>query len=159
MKTLKYAAIAVVMFLAAGSLFLLNSRAAQSAVGDGPPNGKLRERIKQKLNLTDDQVAQIKSQLKFEKDNLKSLLTRLHDTRIQLSAEIQKPDASETSVREAAARLSAVESDLAVERLKLYSKINPILTADQRAKLAQFEVGIDQFFERAISRMGTRLSE
>jgi Spy/CpxP family protein refolding chaperone len=160
MKTLKYAALAVaIATLALGGLFAFNSRAAQAAATDSPTGSKWRERIKEKLNLTDDQVAQIKQQLKSEKGNITALLTRMHDARTGLRAEIQKAGASETSVREAAAKLSAVESDLAVERLKLFAKISPILTADQRAKLAQMEAGIDQFVERAINRADTKPSE
>ena len=160
MKTLKYATLtAVIAALAIGCLFALNGRAAQSASADGPIGSKLRERVKEKLNLTDDQLAQIKQQLKSEKGNITGLLTRMHDAHTGLRTEIQKPNASETSVREAAAKLSAVESDLAVERLKLHGKISPILTADQRAKLVQMEAGIDQFVERAIDRVDTKLSE
>jgi Spy/CpxP family protein refolding chaperone len=159
MKILKYLALTAAVSLAIGGAFALNSRAAQSASDDGALAGKLRERVKEKLNLSSDQLAKIKSDLKAEKDNITNLLTRLHDAHAQLRAEIHKSDATEASVRDAAAKVSAVEADLAVERLKLYGKISPILTADQRAKLADFEAGIDQFIERVISRIDSKLSE
>jgi Spy/CpxP family protein refolding chaperone len=159
MKILKYLALTAAVSLAIGGAFALNSRAAQSASDDGALAGKLRERVKEKLNLSPDQLAKIKSDLKAEKDNITSLLTRLHDAHAQLRAEIHKPAATEASVRDAAGKVSAVEADLAVERLKLYGKISPILTADQRAKLADFEAGIDQFIERVISRIDSKLSE
>jgi len=159
MKTLKYLAPVAAVALAIGGAFVLNSRAAQDAGGDGALGGQLRERVKEKLNLSPDQLAKIKSDLKAEKENITSLLTRLHDTRAQLRAAIHKADATEASVRDAAAKVSTVEADLAVERLKLYGKISPILTADQRAKLADFEAGIDQFIERVISRIDSKLSE
>ena len=159
MKTLKYLAPVAAVALAIGGAFALNSRAAQDAGGDGALGGQLRERVKEKLNLSPDQLAKIKSDLKAEKGNITSLLTRLHDARAQLRTEIHKADATEASVRDAAAKVSTVEADLAVERLKLYGKISPILTADQRAKLADFEAGIDQFIERVISRIDSKLSE
>jgi Spy/CpxP family protein refolding chaperone len=159
MKTLKYAALVAAAVLGIAGFLALSARAAQASDPDGALAGKLRERVKQKLNLTDDQLARIKVQLKSEKDNITSLLTRLHDARAALRAEIQKPDATETSVREAAAKLSAVQSDLAVERLKLHAKISPILTADQRAKLADMEANLDQFIDRLIARVDTKLSE
>lgn len=158
MKTLKYFAMVGLVALAVGGVFVLTARAAQSAT-NGAPGGKWRERVKQKLNLTDDQLGQIRSALKSEKSNLTVLLNRLREARTDLRAAIQKPDATEASVREAAAKLSAVESDLAVERLKLYGKISPILTADQRAKLAELQAGIDQFIERTLSRFGSKTSE
>jgi Spy/CpxP family protein refolding chaperone len=159
MKTLKYLALTVAVALTIGGIFVLNSRAAQSASADGAFAGKLRERVKEKLNLSEDQLAKIKAQLKSEKDNITSLLTRLHDAHAQLRAEIRKPAATEASVRDSSAKVSTVEADLAVERLKLYGKISPILTADQRAKLAELEAGIDQFIERVISRIDSKLSE
>ena len=159
MKNLKYAALTVAVALAIGGLFARNSRAAESTDGSGSVGGKFGERVKEKLNLSDDQVTQIKEQFKSEKDNITSLLNRLHDAHGHLRVAIQKPDATETSVREAAAQLSAVESDLAVERLKLWGKIGPILSADQRVGLAQLEAGVDQFIERVINQIDSNLSE
>jgi Spy/CpxP family protein refolding chaperone len=158
MKTFKWLALTLAVALSAGGVFVLTSRAAEAAA-QRPLAGKLRERAKEKLGLTDSQIGQIKQQLKSEKDNITTLLTRLHDARATLRAEIQKTDASETSVREAAAKLSAVESDLAVERLKLHGKISPILTADQREKLSQLQAGLDLLVSRAIERADKKLAE
>jgi Spy/CpxP family protein refolding chaperone len=159
MRISKYAALMAAVALAMGGLLVFGVRAAQTDGAGGPRSGRLRERIREKLDLTEDQVSQIKNQLQGERDNIKSLLSRLHEARAQLRAEIRKAGATETSVREAAAKLSAVESDLAVERLKLYGKISPILTEEQRAKLGQFKAGIDQFIENVINRIDTKLPE
>src|SRR5262245_276183 len=134
MKTLKYVAFSVAAALAVGAVAAVNSRAAEEPAPERPALGKLRERVKEKLDLSEEQVAKIKSELKAEKGNITSLLTHLHDARTELREEVQKPGASETSVREAATKLSVVEADLAVERLKLHNKITPLLTSDQRAK-------------------------
>lgn len=158
MKTLRIAAL-VAVALTAGGLFALNSRAAQTAQSADNATGKWRERIKEKLNLTDDQIAQIKSQVKSEKGNITSLLSRLRNARSQLRAEMQKSDATESSVRTASAQVASVQGDIAVERLKLRAKINPILTADQRAKLDQLKAGIDQLVKRAIERSKTKSAE
>lgn len=154
MKPVKLLATALVL----GGLTTFNLRAAESAPG-GPPHGQMRERIKEKLGLTDDQIARIKEQLKSEKDNITSLMTRLREAHATLRNEIQNTNATETSVREAAAKLSVVESDLAVERLKLHGKISPILTPEQRAKLSQFQAGVDTFIERAINRVHDKLAD
>lgn len=159
MKLVKYLALAGGVAIAAAGVFALNSRASQATADDQAVGGKWRQRVREQLNLSDDQVAKIEEQLKAEKGNITGLLTRLHDAREQLRTEIQKPDATETSVREAAAKVSAVESDMAVERMKLHAKISPILTADQRARLGKLEAGDDQFIERAIARRNTRLEE
>lgn len=159
MKTFKTAALVAAIALTAGGLFALNSRAAQTAQSDDNAGGKWRERIKEKLNLTDDQVAQIKSQLKSEKGNFTSLLGRLRDARSQLRSELRKSGATESSIRAASAQVAAVKADIAAEHLKLRAKIDPILTADQRAKLDQLKAGIDQFVKRAIDRAKTKGAE
>src|SRR5215216_5484990 len=123
MRTSKWFALTLAAAVAAGGLFTLHARPIDGAGPHQRAAGKLRERVKDKLGLTDEQVTQIKAELKGEKDAIKSLLTRMHDARTALRAEIQKPDATEASVRDAAAKVAAVESDLAVERLKLHGKI------------------------------------
>jgi Spy/CpxP family protein refolding chaperone len=159
MKTSKYIVFSVAAALVVGAVIAVNSRAAEDAAPERPLAGKMRERVKEKLNLSEEQAAKIKSELKAEKSNITSLLTRLHDARTELRAEIQKPGASETSVREAAAKLSVVEADLAVERLKLHNKIVPLLTTEQRAKLAEFQAVLDRIVERVIDNVDAKLSE
>ena len=123
-----------------------------------PGVGGFCERAKEKLGLSDDQVSQIKAQLLAEKDNLKDVISKLHDARVSLREAIQAPDATEASVRAASAKMAAVESDLAVERLKLFGKISPILTEDQRDKVKEFQTKIDDYLDGAISHIGERLA-
>jgi Spy/CpxP family protein refolding chaperone len=47
---------------------------------------------------------------------------------------------------------------LAVERLKLYGKIAPILTAEQRQQISEFEQRADEFVDNAIDRIGDALA-
>ena len=159
MKTLRIAALVAAIGLAVGGLFVVNSRAAQTAQSTDNTNGKLRERIKERLNLTDDQIAQIKSQLKSEKSNITSLMSRLRDARSNLRTEMQKSDATESSVRAASAQVAAVQADIAVERVKLRAKITPILTPEQRAKLDQMKADIGQLVKRAINRAKNKSAE
>ncbi len=66
---------------------------------------------------------------------------------------IHPSDATEDSVRTAAAKVGAVEADLAVERLKLHGQLSPILTPEQREKMATIEAHISDFATDAMSRM------
>ena len=111
------------------------------------------------MNLTDEQKSQIKTSLSGEKETLQRLLTQLHDARKGLRETIQARDATEASVRAASAKVAAVEADLAVERLKLHGKLAPILTDEQRGKLAELEARLDEFLTDAIGRLGHRLGE
>ena len=53
-------------------------------------------------------------------------------------------------------KVASVEAGWAVERMKLYGKIAPILTDQQRRKIAGFERRADNFAGGAIARLGER---
>jgi len=126
------------------------------AAGDvsAPARSKILQRISEKLNLTDDQKTQIKTVFAGEKDTLVSLVSRLHEARKDLREAIHAGSATEASVRSASATVASAEADLAVERMKLYGKIAPILTDEQRQKISQFEQRVDDFAENILARLG-----
>ena len=146
--------------LAAGGITFSNASFAATSVPEGRAalRGRLLERAKEQLGLSDDQVAQIKSILQADKDTLVDLLSRLHAARAGLRAAIQG-DAGEAGVRAASAKVAAVEADLAVARMKLHGKISPILTAEQREKLKELRARVDDFVDRALGRFSERLAE
>lgn len=154
-KTLVWTLVAA---LTASGLTVGLARAAEGARGPRSP-GQLLQRAAETLGLTVEQRAAIKDALLAEKDTLKDLLTRLHEARRALREAIRAEDATEASVRAAAARVAAVEADLAVERLKLHRRISPILTADQRDQVAQWEARVDEWIARALERIGERRAE
>jgi Spy/CpxP family protein refolding chaperone len=159
MKTKSLLVLSLAAALVAGGFTVLNAPAANATGRPGAGHGRLLERAKEKLGLTDEQAAQIKAILKSEKENLTGLMTRLHDVRSGLREAIRSANATEASVRSASAKVAAVEADLAVERLKLYGKISPILTDDQRAKLADLAQRMDELVDSVIARAGERLAE
>ena len=152
----KFLAIATATVIAAGGL---SSTTLAAAAAAGPVRPRMLQRIGEKLNLTGDQKAQIKSIFRSERDTLAPLLAALHEAREKLRAAIRASDANETSVRAASAKVAAAEAELAVERMKLYGKIAPILTGEQRQKLAKILHRADDFVDGAIARFGERLGE
>ena len=124
---------------------------------DAPMRGKIFQRIAEKLNLTDDQKSQIKTILKGEKDSLQPLVAAVHEARVGLRTAIRASDANETSVRAASAKVASAEADLAVERMKIYAKIAPVLTDAQRKQLADLQAGVDEFADNVIARIGSGL--
>jgi len=156
MKTTKWLSITLAAALNVGGWMATPSLAAD---GGAPvsPRGRIARRIADKLNLTADQKAQIDEVLSDEKDTLMPLLGQLHDARKSLRAAIHASDANETVVRAAAAKVAAVEGNLAVERMKIYGKIAPILTDEQRRQIADFEQRVDNFGDSVIGRIGERL--
>ncbi len=156
MKTNQWLSITLATALNLGGWMATPSLAADTAA---PAQGRFFQRIARKLNLTDDQKAQIKTVLWAEKDTLTTLLGQWHDARMDLRAAIQANGANETTVRAAAARVAVVEADLAVERMKIYGKIAPILTDEQRRQIADFEQRADGFVGGVIARAGERLGD
>jgi len=140
MKT-KFITIISAVTLCVGGLLVLNSRAAENAAAPQRAFGKgqLLELAKKKLGLTDEQTAQVKGAFKAERENITSLLTRMRDAQAELRTAIQAGDASEATVRAAAAKVAEVHADAAVKRMKLFHQIAPLLTDDQRAKLAELQ--------------------
>ncbi|MDW8309762.1 MAG: Spy/CpxP family protein refolding chaperone [Verrucomicrobiales bacterium] len=142
--------------LAVGALGFGVAQANETARGRGR---ELLRRASEKLALTAEQRAAIKDVLVAEKDALKDLLIRLHDARKGLREAIRAQDATEASVRAAAARVAAVEADLAVARLKLHQRISPILTAEQREQVAKWEARLDERIARALACIGERRAQ
>lgn len=123
-----------------------------------PHHGYLH-RIAQRLDLTDAQKARIKTVLQGERETLKNFRTQLRAARENLQSTIQSSDATETSVRDASARLAAVEANLAVERMKIFAKITPILTDDQLQQLKELEQRANAFLDRSLARSGESSEE
>jgi Spy/CpxP family protein refolding chaperone len=159
MKTSRWIALTVAAAVLAGGWFTLSAAPLKRQAADGPARGRMLERAKEKLGLTDDQITQIKSVIKDDKENISSIVKRIHDARSDMRQAIRASDANESTVRAAAAKVAAVEADLAVERLKLCGKIAPILTTEQREKLQQMAAQVDDFVDQAINRFGQKLSE
>ena len=154
MKIIQLLTIATAAAIFAGGLTSAPAQSTTgSATGARPGRGQILQRIAQKLSLTDDQKTQIKSVWAGEKDTVTALIGQWHDARKNLRDAIHASDANETTVRDAAAKVAVVEADLAVERLKLYSKIAPILTGEQRRKIAAFEQRVDDRISDAIARL------
>jgi Spy/CpxP family protein refolding chaperone len=144
--------------LAVGGFTATRSLAADVPVANAN-RGHLLRQIADKLNLTADQRSQIKTILLGEKDTLAPLLSAEHQARISLRLAIRSGDANETSVRAASAKVAAAEADLAVERMKLYGKIAPILTDAQQQQLTTVEQTVDGFVDNVIARVGSGLDD
>jgi periplasmic protein CpxP/Spy len=143
--------------VAVGGYF--TSQAAENSTSPASRHGRILQHIKDKLDLSDDQVTQIREVLKSDRSNLTDLLARLHSARKDMRSVIHSGEATEASVRSASAKVAVVEADLAVERLRLFGKISPILTDAQREKLSQLEAKLDDAIDQVIQRMNAKLAE
>lgn len=126
--------------LLALSAIALDGTAAIAARPDSDnPNAHQRQKafkpgqIKHALNLSDDQVAKIKTEFAAQKDSMKAQALKVREARTSLRTAIQS-GAPETDIRAAAASIGAAEGDLAMVRATLFAHIKPILTPEQLEK-------------------------
>lgn len=119
--------------------------------------GEALERAKEKLNLTDEQMGKVKEILAVEKDAIVALGQKLRTARTELRDVMQNERSNEKQVRDASARVAAVQADVNVFRHKLQGKIYPMLTAEQRQTIKDSAERIDQLVEQGLNRLGERL--
>jgi len=160
MKTAKWLVIAMAAAVAAGGVMMVQAQnTGAKARGPGPGRGGLLARMANRQNLTADQRAKIKTALAGERETLSGLLTSLQQARAGLRKAIQTPDVSENEVRGAAAKVAAVEADLAVERAKIYGRIRPMLTAAQPDRMGGAQQRVDELADDASTTFNQRLAE
>lgn len=158
MKTSNWLVVSMAAALVAGGITVVGTQAAPGAGPLAQRRAALRDRLKEKLGLTDEQAARIKTEVAGEKEAITGLLKRLHTARAELRDTIQQNGVSETAVRAASAKVAGVEADIAVERAKLHGRISPILTAEQMARVKAFQQKVDKFLDRALETIGERLA-
>jgi len=153
----KWFAIGAAVLISAAPSSPALAQTADGPASRGPVWAQMFERIRERLELTDDQLAQIKAQIQPEMETLKELILRLREAKGALRWSIHSSDAGEGAIRNAAAKVAEVEADLAVERHQLYGKINTILTAEQREQIVEFQEKLDDFLDAAIERLSHRV--
>jgi Spy/CpxP family protein refolding chaperone len=153
MKT-KWFILTLAAILVAGGLITVKSHASEESPSPAFQRGAMLKRLADKLDLSADQRQAVRQILVSDKDTLKSLLERVHTARVDLRTAIRADQPSETAVRAASAKVADAEADMAVERMKLYAKIRPVLTDAQRAKISELEQQADGLAESLIARAG-----
>jgi Spy/CpxP family protein refolding chaperone len=156
----------MVAAVAVGGGMLVKAQATDTndvaGVGVNAPRlgrGLLLGRLRGQLGLTHEQTVTIKADLAADRTTLTTLLSSLHDARINLRETIRKTGATEEDIRAASAKVAGVEADLAVERAKLYGKISPVLTPEQLAKMDELQQRADDMVDGAIAGFGRRLAQ
>src|SRR5437868_5817290 len=94
MKRSAIVMIGVAALVMAGGGFVLQSQAAKAgslAAGGEGFHGLLGRRIAEKLNLSDDQIAQMKKVRNEEKDVVLAKLSVLHNARVEMRKVIEQP--------------------------------------------------------------------
>lgn len=106
----------------------------------GPPFGhepaQMAKQMADRLDLSDDQQAQITALLISEKENVQDEREQLKSLREQLASHTGEFDSD--NARETADKIGVISGNLAYARAYSFSKINNILTEEQQAQLGRF---------------------
>jgi Spy/CpxP family protein refolding chaperone len=91
------------------------------------------------LGLSSDQRQQIRGILEKHKADFKPLMDQALAARRGLADAIQAPALNEQAIRDASARLAAVQADLAVIGAKVRAEAFQVLTPEQRQKAVELQ--------------------
>jgi protein CpxP len=129
-----------VRVLTVGAAVLLAATAviAQGRHGFGGPGGDFHRMLKQ-LDLTSDQQTQVKAIFAKEKPTMEPLMEQMRQNHNAMSALEAAGPFDEAKTRVLATQNAQTMVELQVEHARIKSEIMQILTADQKAKLAQIE--------------------
>jgi len=131
-------------FLSIGAAVLLGVAAlvAQGMHGHGGPDGDFHHMMgffTHYLDLTSDQQSQVKAIWEKEKPNLQPLMKQMHQNRADMRALEASGPFDETKTRALATQNAQTMIELQVQHARIKSEMMQVLTADQKAKFAQFE--------------------
>lgn len=114
------------------------ARQHKGGPGFGPPSPeRMLARMAEDLDLTSDQVTQIKTIMTTQESKTEPYRTQLADLDAQMRAATANGQFDEAKVREIATQQSQIMVELTVERERGRSQTYSVLTADQRAKFEQ----------------------
>ena len=95
------------------------------------------DRMAERLNLTDDQRAQIEAIMEESRQQMSNQRDKMQENREQLRALMQQSPLNEAQVRKVADAQGDLKADMIVLRAQKRAKINTVLTDDQRAQLEE----------------------
>jgi protein CpxP len=126
-----------ILTIGAAVLLVAAAAIAEGRHGYGGPGG-FRHMLKQ-LDLTSAQQDQVKAIWAKEKPSLQPLMQQLRQNHSAMSALEASGPFDEAKTRALVTQNSQTMIELQVEHARIKSEIMQILTADQKAKLAQLE--------------------
>ena len=139
------------LLLAAVAVLLGTAIAKSQTAADAPPpppmhghghgfamGGDMMSFFADYLDLSDAQQAQIKTILQKERPAMKPLFQQSHQIDLQLRQYAQGTY-DEAKVRALAQQKAQVEVEMTVQRTRIHNELFQVLTADQQAKMEDFQ--------------------
>lgn len=131
------------------------------AAGRGPRSPQahgLAQRVVERLDLTPEQVQDIREILAAHKPELTVELTRIKDARGKMFEAIHAGTYNEAAIRNAATAVGRAEAELAVTRGRIVQEVRQVLTPEQREEAEEMLADGRAFVEDLIARLRERLT-
>ena len=112
-----------------------------------------------KLDLSEEQRAQVKQIMEDSKEEHKALSASLREYKKAMGELVNSADYSEQAVRSLHAQYQSVFADQAVLRASTEYKINALLTPEQQAKKAEIKEKMKQRWEKRKDRKKERKAD
>ena len=125
--------------LAIGAAVMLAAAAAVAQGWHGHGGHDDFQRMLRRLDLTADQHNQVKAIWEKEKPAMQPLMQQMHQNHSAMSALESSGTFDEAKTRALATQNAQTMIELQVEHARIKSEIMQVLTADQKAKLAQMQ--------------------
>ena len=133
---------------------------ADAFVDDSAPRqGRYLKKMAAKLGLSAEQKQEIKAIIKKERPAVQPILQQLQTERRALRALVQAQTVDEPAIRAQAARVAAVEADMAVQRAHTAHEVRAILTPEQIEKFLTLQKERDLKHDKFQSRIVNRTKE
>jgi Spy/CpxP family protein refolding chaperone len=149
-KTRKYLAAATLTLLALPAVAFAARRAAL------PAPGLLLQRMTQRLDLTPQQVEEIRGILKAHQAELESEVAAIKAAREKMFDTIHADSFDEAAIRSASAKVGSAESELAVTRGEIAHEIRGVLTPEQQAEAKKALADLKTFVEQILDLIHSR---
>lgn len=132
--------------------------AKSSAHGFHAPGAMVR-RIVERLDLTPQQVQDVRAIFKTHQQELQGELTGLEQARTHLFDAIHAETYDEAAIRSASATVGQAETQLAVSRGKIVSEVRAVLTPEQQAKANELLADARAFGHGFMDRLRAHLAD
>jgi len=131
-----------ILTIGAAVLLAVAAAIAQGMHGHGGPDGDFHHMMgffTHYLDLTSDQQSQVKAIWEKEKPTLQPLMKQMHQNHADMRALEASGPFDEAKTRALATQNAQTMIELQVQHARIKSEMMQVLTADQKAKLAEFE--------------------
>jgi Spy/CpxP family protein refolding chaperone len=152
-RTSKVLAATAAVLLLPAALFAALNRGTQGT----PRPGALAQRVVERLDLTPQQIEQIRAILASHKAELTGELTRVKEARTRQFGTIHAETFDEAAIRAAGRAVGQAETELAVTRGQIVSEVRLVLTPEQQAEAKEMLADARSIVEGLLERLQERL--